>query len=334
HSIDGTNRPRPRSVEQLTEELRSVKKILRSTIATLEVTNEELQTVNEELQPTNEELQSTNEEMETSKEELQSMNEESETVNAELQSRNDDLTHINDDLKNLLDSTETATIFLDKEFRVGRFTSGATSIIPLVPADAGRHIGDFACRLVDTTIEVWATQVLDTLVTVERAVRTEAGRRYRLRIRPYRTSNNAVDGVVITFDDTTTQMKLVDSLETSERMVRLVLQHTRDDVHTVDRDGTILYSNRPNSSEQGEAPAKRIFDVWPEEFHEATRATLRRVFESGIPETLDTTAADSDDRAIHSVTQALPIWSAGKVTSAILITVDQDSVGSKSRNPS
>jgi two-component system CheB/CheR fusion protein len=188
---------------KLEQELRHTRENLQTTIEELETSNEELKSANEELQSTNEELQSTNEELETSKEELQSLNEESATVNAELQSRLDELSTINDDMKNLLDSTQIATIFLDLDLCVRRFTPKAVEIIPLSGIDSGRPINHFATSLMDTDLAADAHGVLQDLGMREKEVRGKDGAYYRMRIRPYRTLNNVIDGAVITFEDIT-----------------------------------------------------------------------------------------------------------------------------------
>ncbi|MEJ2690293.1 MAG: chemotaxis protein CheB, partial [Deltaproteobacteria bacterium] len=175
--------------ETLEQELRHTRENLQTTIEELETSNEELKSTNEELQSTNEELQSTNEELETSKEELQSLNEEASTVNAELQSRIDELSKTNDDMKNLLDSTQIATIFLDLDLCVRRFTPKAVEIIPLSGIDAGRPIKHFATSLIDTDLAEYAHNVLEDLGMREKEVRSKDGAYYRMRVRPYRTTN-------------------------------------------------------------------------------------------------------------------------------------------------
>jgi two-component system CheB/CheR fusion protein len=189
--------------ETLEQELRHTRENLQTTIEELETSNEELKSTNEELQSTNEELQSANEELETSKEELQSLNEEASTVNAELQGRIDELGQTNDDMKNLLDSTQIATIFLDLDLCVRRFTPKAVEIIPLSGIDAGRPIKHFATSLIDTDLAEYAHNVLEDLGMREKEVRSKDGACYRMRVRPYRTTNNVIDGVVITFEDIT-----------------------------------------------------------------------------------------------------------------------------------
>jgi two-component system CheB/CheR fusion protein len=162
-----------------------------------------MQTSQEELQSSNEEYQSTNEELTTSKEEMQSLNEELQTVNQELQAKVDDLTRANNDMKNLLDSTEIATVFLDQELRVGRFTAPATAIINLIPTDAGRPITDITTNLRYPELAADARDVMRTLAFSEKAVATSNGLWFLVRIMPYRTLDNRIDGVVITFVDIT-----------------------------------------------------------------------------------------------------------------------------------
>ena len=164
---------------------------------------EELKSANEELQSTNEELQSTNEELTTSREEMQSLNEELQTVNAEQQARLDEFQRLSNDMKNLLDSTEIVTVFLDGELRVRRFTSGANRIFKLIPGDVGRPLTDITSALIYPELAEDAREVLRTLVFSEKSVATSDGRWFSVRIMPYRTEENVIDGLVITFVDIT-----------------------------------------------------------------------------------------------------------------------------------
>ncbi|MBI5351983.1 MAG: PAS domain-containing protein [Chloroflexi bacterium] len=174
----------------------------------MQTSQEELQSTNEELQSTNEELQSTNEELTTSKEEMQSMNEELQTVNNELQAKVDELSHVNSDMKNLLDSTDIATLFLDNTLRVRRFTAQTSKITQLIPADVGRPITDIASALLYSQLADDAREVLRTLVKVDRQIPLPNGDWFGARILPYRTLENMIDGVVITFTDITVSKKL------------------------------------------------------------------------------------------------------------------------------
>jgi two-component system CheB/CheR fusion protein len=165
----------------------------------LQSANEELQSANEELQSTNEELQSTNEELTTSKEEMQSMNEELQTLNHELQAKLDELSRTGNDMKNLLDSTDIAIIFLDAALNVRRFTPKAATLFKLIAGDVGRPLADIATEVDYPGLYDDAREVLRTLVVKELRIATRDGRWLGVRIMPYRTTDNRIDGVVITF---------------------------------------------------------------------------------------------------------------------------------------
>ena len=199
---DGNN-VEPQAGERNGKKAAELEQELLYTRESLQNTIEELETSNEELMSINEELQSTNEELETSKEELQSLNEESTTVNAELQARNHELATINDDMKNLLDSTEIAIIFLDIDLQIRRATPQATEIVPIMAGDIGRPINQLASTLKRIDLEEYGRRVLTDRTVIEVEVESEIGRWYLLRARPYRTTSNVIDGVVMTFDDIT-----------------------------------------------------------------------------------------------------------------------------------
>ncbi|MEO8198729.1 MAG: CheR family methyltransferase, partial [Thermoanaerobaculia bacterium] len=194
----------------------------------MQTSQEELKSTNEELQSTNEELQSTNEELTTSKEEMQSMNEELQTVNHELQAKIDEMILVGDDLTNLLDGTDIATLFLDGELRVRRFTAKTPSIIKLLPGDAGRPASDIASDLDYPGMSEDAHEVLRSLVKCEREVPATGGRWFRVCTMPYRTQDNRIDGVVITFVD----VSAAKSLEKTLRKALAVLQARSDDQGT------------------------------------------------------------------------------------------------------
>jgi two-component system CheB/CheR fusion protein len=230
--------------EELEVRLEETRETLRTTVEELETANEELTSTNEELQSTNEELQSTNEELETSKEELQSLNEEAVSANAELQSRIDELTLINDDMRNLLDSTDIAVIFLDTELCVRRFTPRATEIIPLTASDRGRPIQHFASELVGVKLEEYARETLEDLETREIEAATRRGRGLHLRVRPYRTTANVIDGVVITFQDITAlRGALRQATEVSNR-AEAILNAVREPLLILDAELRVMSANR------------------------------------------------------------------------------------------
>ena len=174
----------------------------------MQTAQEELRSTNEEQQSTNEEIQSTNEELMTSKEEMQSLNEELQTVNSEMQVKMDELSRSNNDMKNLLNSTDIATLFLDNDLSVRRFTTQATKIIKLIPGDIGRPITDLASDLLYPELTDDAHEVLRKLGFSEKAINTRDGRWFTVRIMPYRTLDDRIDGVVITFTDITVSKTL------------------------------------------------------------------------------------------------------------------------------
>ena len=222
-------------------ELRHTRESHQATIEELETANEELKSTNEELQSTNEELQSANEELETSKEEMQSLNEELQTVNLELQGKVEELSTSNDDMKNLLNGTDIATIFLDNDLRIKRYTEQATRVIRLIPSDVGRPIGDLVSRLRYDRLSQDAANVLRTLVFAETEVRGEGDAWYLMRILPYRTTDNVIDGLVVTFTNTTMITKLQ---ETKQRLIT-VLAGSSVTVFGLDRELRYLWLYGP-----------------------------------------------------------------------------------------
>jgi two-component system, chemotaxis family, CheB/CheR fusion protein len=189
-------------IAALESELRTKDESLHATQEEMQTANEELQSTNEDLQSTNEDLQSTNEELETSKEELQSVNEELTTVNAELQSKVTELSRVNNDMNNLLAGTGIGTLFVDQSLLIRRFTPAVTQFINLIPTDVGRPLAHIVSNLVGyDRLVADVRAVLETLAPGNVEVRTNSGVGYLLRIRPYRTAENAVDGAVITFSE-------------------------------------------------------------------------------------------------------------------------------------
>lgn len=193
-------------IRRLEEELKETKEYLQSTV-------EELETSNEELQATNEELMAANEELQSSNEELQSVNEELYTVNNEFENKLTEMTELNDDLNNFLQSTHIATLFLDNELNIKRFTNALTNLVKLNTNDIGRYVGDFNNPFQDFNIVTTAKQILDDFQPVEREVVTDKGAVYLMRNLPYVTSKKEVKGVVFVFID-------VDELKQAERQLK------------------------------------------------------------------------------------------------------------------
>ena len=200
-AADGKTPRRSLRVRELEQALDQARQEVQALHEEMQTTQEELKSSNEEMQSTNEELQSTNEELTTSKEEMQSLNEELQTVNLELQSRVDDLSLASNDMENLLNSTDMATVFLDSALHLRRFTRQATRIFRLIAGDVGRPLSDIVSDLGYPGLAADAGDVLRTLAFVEREVATADGRWFQVKFMPYRTMENVIDGVVITFND-------------------------------------------------------------------------------------------------------------------------------------
>ena len=208
---------------ELEKELQHTREEMQSTLEEMQTSQEELKSTNEELQSTNEELQSTNEELTTSKEEMQSLNEELQTVNAELQSKVDEFSRVNNDMKNLLNSTDIATLFLDKELNIRRFTNQATKIFKLIKSDIGRPFTDQVSDLIYPELASDATEVLRTLVFIQKQIPTRDGRWFFIRIMPYRTLDDRIEGLVITFINISDLKQTEVKLHETEQMNRLLL---------------------------------------------------------------------------------------------------------------
>ncbi|MES2977450.1 MAG: chemotaxis protein CheB [Pseudomonadota bacterium] len=179
-------------------------------------TREEMQTSQEELRSANEELQSANEELTTSREEMQSMNEELQTVNSELQARVEALARASDDMENLLNSTDIATLFLDQFLNVRRFTTRATAVIKLIASDVGRPMTDIVTDLQYAGLADDAREVLNSLIFREKEIQASGDRWFKVRTMPYRTQDNRIDGVVITFSDISQAKHLEASLRSTQ----------------------------------------------------------------------------------------------------------------------
>jgi len=209
-------------VRQLEDELRTARDDLRSSSEDFESANEELKASNEEVMSVNEELQSANEELESSKEELQSLNEELSTVNSQLQDKVDELDRANADLTSLLDSTEIATLFLDTELRVKRFTPGITDLVNLRPGDLGRPVADFATNFQDDPLLADCRRALEKLTSVERQMQSFGGQSCIRRVFPYRTAGNRIEGLIVTYTNISQLVaarKLIDEGEAYRHVV-------------------------------------------------------------------------------------------------------------------
>ncbi len=245
---------------------------------------EELKASNEEMQSVNEELQSANEELETSKEELQSVNEELATVNAELQAKVSDLSRANNDMNNLLAGTGIGTIFVDHQLRILRFTPAASAIINLIAGDKGRPVGHLVSNLINYDNLVTDVQgVLDTLVSKEVEVQTKEGKWYAMRIQPYRTLDNVIEGAVISFVDITEIVQIRNALKKATTLshLALVVRDIADAIIVQDLNGRLLSWNVGAQKMYGwtepEALQLNEQDRIPPEVFEAESKKIRRV---------------------------------------------------------
>lgn len=254
--------PPPREGEMVIENMQDISEQARNRITALEAdmqecresmrvmteeyeaANEELKSSNEELQSTNEELKSTVEELETAKEEVQSINEEQSTLNEELQAKNDELQRISNDLDNLLVSTEIATLFLDNDLTIKRYTPAISEVMSLRESDVGRPVTDIAMRLDYTGLAEDASTVLQNLDSLTREVRNESGSWFQMRIRPYKTSDNRIDGVVVTFNDITRLKQSEQVARTAQNLAESIIDIASEPLLVLDEKLVIKTVNR------------------------------------------------------------------------------------------
>ena len=282
----------------LEQELKSTREYLQTSVEEAETSNEELKSANEELQSINEELQSANEELETSKEELQSTNEELETVNSELQHKIEELSRANNDLNNLLASTEIATIFLDTDLCIKRFTPSVVEVLNLRQTDIGRPLSDITSNIINENFYKDAKDVLNSLNKKESEAQSKEGRWYFIRMMPYRTVENVIDGVVITFTDIT-KLKLA---ETSLRRLATVVSDSNDAVIVYDLEGRITAWNKGAERLYGytetEVLKMNIIEIVPEDKRQGTLGQIKQI-KTGIPvESMETKRTTKDGRIL------------------------------------
>ncbi len=253
------------ATRQLEQELETTRADLRNTISDYELSTEELKAVNEEAMSMNEEFQSTNEELETSKEELQSLNEELTTLNTQLQQKIDDERRMSDDLNNLLSSSGIATLFLDAEFKIMRFTPATRELFNLINKDIGRPFSDITGKVKDPTLLRDAETVLETLVSAECEVENENGQWFIRRILPYRTQSGKIDGVVVTFAEISDLKKVQEETSKARTFAENIVDTVREPLIVLDSNFDILSVSRPfhrffNTTQKG-LIGKNIFSI-------------------------------------------------------------------------
>jgi len=230
-------------VHSLQRELAASREYLQSMIQELEAANEELQSANEEILSSNEELQSTNEELDTAKEELQSTNEELNTVNEELHGRNEELSRVNSDLVNLLGSVQIAIVIVGSDMRIRRFTPMAERVLNLIPGDIDRLIGHINPDIEGANLEELIAECIDTISVIEREVRDRQGRWYALRLRPYRSVDNKIDGAVLALFDVDTPKRYEASVRSATALAQTILRASPGAMALVDSAWRIVSAN-------------------------------------------------------------------------------------------
>ncbi len=306
------------ALRQLENELRATREDLQSTIEELESSNEEMKVSNEEVMSMNEELQSANEELETSKEELQSLNEELGTVNNQLQDKVEELEQANNDMTNLLNCTDIATVFLDAGQRIKLFTPSCTRMFNLIAGDIGRPVRDIAPKFTDPDLQRDAGEVLRDLAPREKEVCVEDGHWYIRRIMPYRTRDNRIDGIVITFMDITERKQAADAVV---RRLAAIVESSADAIYSKDLDGTIrtwnqgaerLYGYTP-----GEAVGRSVEMLVPEDRADEFAGIMGRLRRGEHAEQIETEHVRKDGQRVAVALTVSPIRDGdGKVVSA------------------
>ncbi len=294
------------AITALRQELQAKEEYLQAAIEELETSNEELKSSSEEMQSINEELQSSNEELETSKEELQSVNEELTTVNTELQNKLIDLAQANNDMNNLLAGTGIATVFVDQNLCILRFTPATTRIINLMQSDIGRPIGHIVSNMVGyTNLLDDVRTVLDTLLPKELEVQIEEGKWYAMRILPYRTLDNVIEGTVITFVDITEMKKSQELLQKANEQLRLaiVARDSKDAIVVLDLNGNIIAWNssaqRTFGWSEKEALTMNVQDIIPPNIREQELENMRWIAKGEKPPSYETHRITKEGRVVE-----------------------------------
>jgi two-component system CheB/CheR fusion protein len=249
----------------IADDLRRMRDELQSTVEELQTSNEELKASHEEVVSINEELQSSNEELETSKEEMQSLNEELTTVNTQLQAKMEEHQATNNDLTSLLTSTDIAVLFLDRAFRIRRFTPAVRELMELIAADVGRPLSDLHRKFDDPNLVEEACSVLERLVPVEREVTLDGGQWFLRRITPYRTADNRIDGVVISFLDITQRKHAALEVLRAREYAESIVETVHEPLLVLHTDLTIKSANeafyRHFNVKAGGTVGRKIYDL-------------------------------------------------------------------------
>jgi two-component system, chemotaxis family, CheB/CheR fusion protein len=312
------------------KQLQKAREEKQSLIEEMQASHEELKSANEELQSSNEELQSTNEELTSSKEEMQSLNEELQTVNAELQIKIDDFMRVDNDMKNLLNSTNVATLFLDKDLKIRRFTNQATKIFKFIKSDIGRPFTDQVSELIYPEMANDALEVLETLVLKEKQIPGKKGQWFSIRIMPYRTFDDRIDGLVITFINITELKRVEEKLDQTEQLQRLLLSTSNHVIIKLSTDWIILEFNteaeRFFGIKRKEALDKNYLDlIIPKAFRVEAQKALQKILNNQKDGKLKLQVTDAiGEMPVVEFTHRVLINKMNKATGMILMTNNQN----------
>src|SRR5664280_549776 len=277
-------------VIELEKELKYAREKIKDTLEAMQSSQEELKFTNEELQSTNEELQSTNEELMSSKEEMQSLNEELHTLNTELQSKVDDYSRVSNDMNNLLNSTDIATLFLDRELKIRQFTNQAVKIFKLIKSDIGRPLTDQVSDLIYPNLTKDVLKVIKTLAFIKKEILTKDGRWFSVRIMPYKTLDDNIDGVVITFFNITDLKEVELKLHETEQMNDLLMNSTSDIIIKLSPEWKILEVNPAAEKYLGKKQAEILGKNYIQMF---IPASLRKKTEDEMKNIMDTSPGNN-----------------------------------------
>lgn len=270
---------------QLEQELETTRAELQNTIHEYEHSTEELKASHEEAMSMNEEFQSTNEELETSKEELQSLNEELTTLNTQLQQKVEEERHLTDDLNNLLSSSGVATLFLDKNLNIMRFTPSTREILNVIANDVGRPFGDITGKIDDPALLTDAAKVLEDLTPIELEVNAKDGRWFIRRILPYRTQDSKIDGVVVTFSDVTDLKALQQANETSLQFAENIIGTVREPLLVLNENLQVVKASQAFfttfKTQSGDVEGKPLFSLQNGQWNQPD---LRKLLERILPD--------------------------------------------------
>lgn len=311
---------------ELEKELKYARERIQDTLEAMQSSQEELKFTNEELQSTNEELQSTNEELMSSKEEMQSLNEELHTLNAELQSKVDDFSRVNNDMKNLLDSTDIATLFLDSKLNIRRFTLQAVKIFKLIKSDVGRPITDLVSDLIYPDLAEDALAVLKSLIFIKKEAPTKDGRWYSIRIMPYRTLDDRIDGIVITFFNISDLKEVEVKLHETEQLNRLLLSASSDIIIKLTKDFKFVEIN-PSAEvyfgkKQEELKNKNFIDIFiPKSQREKTKIDLKRIMSDSHDTSFTMQMKTAGDKLVEAQWSLIVLIDNLKVPSGMILSI-------------